>query len=94
MEDKEFCESCNQKESCGVIYEKIGNIKGPSVTLKVITAFLIPLLAFISSLIACDGFLNRFIVNEKLKTISSILVALIVTLIVVIVIKKRTRQKN
>ena len=94
MEDKKFCESCNQNKSCRKAYEQIGSIKGPSIAFKVITALLIPLMVFIGSLIASDMFFNRFIVNENLKTFFSIFVASVITFFVIVVIKIATKTQR
>ena len=52
MTENKFCGNCNQKHNCGSIYHQLGNIKGPSVVVKVVVAFLLPLVVFIFSLAA------------------------------------------
>ena len=47
MTQYKHCQGCSQKHDCQDIYQKLANLKGPSVALKVIIAFLLPILVFI-----------------------------------------------
>ena len=58
MVQKDFCQSCGRRHSCRDIYGKLGNAEGPSVALKVILAFLIPVLVFIVTLAAFEWMLR------------------------------------
>jgi len=50
MTSGKFCQDCIQKHDCKRIYEQLGDSQGPSVALKAILAFLLPLMVFIVSL--------------------------------------------
>ena len=58
MVQKDFCQSCGRRHSCRDIYGKLGNAEGPSVAVKVILAFLIPVLVFIVTLAAFERMLR------------------------------------
>lgn len=66
----------------------MGNFRGPSVLLKVIIAFLLPLIVFISTLASCEYFLAKASLAEKLRTFLSFLAAVIVTLIYALIAAK------
>jgi hypothetical protein len=48
MDEQKFCRTCGFKHNCQWVYEKLGSYKGPSVALKVILAFLLPVVIFIA----------------------------------------------
>jgi positive regulator of sigma E activity len=50
MVKENICQECSQKDSCRQTFEKLGRTEGPSVTIKSILAFLLPLVIFIVSL--------------------------------------------
>jgi hypothetical protein len=50
MDEQKFCKQCSHISDCQKIYQQLGQSKGPSVVVKVITAFLLPLLVFIGCL--------------------------------------------
>ena len=54
-----ICQECSQKESCKQAFEKLGNAKGPSVTIKSILAFLVPLIIFIAALAVFEKILQK-----------------------------------
>ena len=70
------------------MYEAAGRQKGPSVTLRVIVVFLLPLLVFIGSLVIADKVLADFVPAKELLTFLSFLVAMSATLVWIVVIKK------
>jgi hypothetical protein len=53
----EQCKNCRQKESCQEVFKELGSSKGPPVLLKVIQAFLLPLILFIVALAAMEKLL-------------------------------------
>jgi hypothetical protein len=65
----------------------MGNASCASVTLKVILAFLLPLIVFIVSLAISERILAGAINIQKLQLIVSLLPALLVTFIYVFIIK-------
>ena len=92
MAQQEFCEDCKQKHECQRIYEQLGDIKGPSVVIKVIVAFLLPLVVFIVSLAAFQEIFGNAIDNQRLQTVLSLLPALLVTFICILIVRVINRR--
>jgi hypothetical protein len=84
MDQQEICHSCNKKSGCQEVYEKIGNIQEDSIVLKVITAFLLPILVFIVSLAGFDKILAKVTTIKELQTAAGLLLALSVTFVCVL----------
>lgn len=80
MDQQEICHECNQKNRCQEVYEKLGNIQGESVVLKVLAAFLLPILVFIICLAGFDKILAKVTTIKELQTAAGLLLALSVTL--------------
>ena len=92
MNENEFCGNCNQKHNCGSIYHQLGNIKGPSMVVKVVIAFLLPLVVFIFSLAVFQEIFTKTISSQLVQTALSMMSALLVTfscILIVRVINKR-----
>jgi len=87
MNEQKFCENCGQKHDCQWIYKKLGGFTGPSIALRVVLAFLTPMLIFIISLAASQEILARFITKKSLLTTSSFLLALSVAFVCVLIAK-------
>ncbi len=87
MVEQKFCQGCSQKHDCQDIYQKLANLKGPSVVLKVVVAFLLPILVFIASLAAFERMLAEAVNSEELLTALSFLLALSVTFGLMLIIK-------
>jgi uncharacterized membrane protein len=87
MVSKSFCRDCNQKHNCRSVYEQLGNASGASVVLKVILAFLLPLIVFIVSLAVSDRVLAGAINIEKLQIALSLLPALLATFICIFIVR-------
>ena len=79
MDLQEICHDCNQKNRCQEVYEKVGNIQGESVVLKVLAAFLLPILVFIVCLAGFDKILAKVTTMKELQTAAGLLLALLVT---------------
>ena len=65
----------------------MGESPGPSVTLKVILAFLLPLLVFIVSLAFFEKVLAGMFNTGRLQTVISFLLALLVTFACILITK-------
>jgi len=94
MEQPETCKGCEQAHTCAKAYEQLGRADGPSVTLKAIVAFLLPIAMFVGALAACGVFLNDR-VAARYETPLAFVIALAVTaglILVVSSIVKRPRQ--
>jgi hypothetical protein len=85
MDPQEICHECNQKNRCQEVYEKLGNIQGKSVVLKVLAAFLLPILVFIACLAGFDKILAKVTTIKELQTAAGLLLALLVTCMCVLI---------
>ena len=97
MAQQKFCQECTQKHDCQKVYQQLGDHKGPSVVIKVIVAFLLPLVVFIASLAAFEEIFAGAINIQPLQTILSFLLALLVTFVcisIVTMINKRLNQSE
>ena len=70
---------------CQAIYEMLSKAKGPSVVLKVVIAFLLPLLTFIAALTIFEQILTRIIETNHLRTVISFIAAFLITALVVFI---------
>ncbi len=87
MAENEFCQGCYQNHNCRRIYQAIGNIKGPTVIYKVISAFLVPMLAFIVSLAGFERILAKTMAQTPLRTVTGFILALSVTFLCILIIR-------
>ncbi len=87
MAEPEFCDNCNQKHNCGSIYHQLGNIESPSVVVKVVIAFLLPLVVFIISLAAFQEIFTKTISSQRMQTVLSLVSALLVTFSCILIVK-------
>lgn len=95
MNEQEFCDNCNQKHNCGSIYHQLGNTNSPSVVIKVVIAFLLPLVVFIISLAIFGEIFAKTIGSQLVQTALSMVSALLVTfscILITRVINKRLGQ--
>ena len=92
MEQQANCQSCEQSQRCQEIYRRMGETKGPSVVYKVLAAFLLPVLVFIGVLAAFERTLGRMVSGKNLKTVFSLLSALVVTFVCILVTKLIQRR--
>ncbi|MBW8001644.1 MAG: SoxR reducing system RseC family protein [Planctomycetes bacterium] len=87
MPDEDFCQKCKQNKDCKTIYEQMGKQNTPPVAIKVVFAFLVPILVFIGSLALFQALLENTVQAEKLKTAIIFLAALMLTFIYLIAAK-------
>ena len=95
MEEQENCQGCCQKDQCREIYRQLGNAEGPSVVCKVVVAFLLPIVVFISVLMVFEEILAGVIISKALRTICgflSSLTAAYACILIIKVIKRRLRH--
>jgi len=85
MTSGKFCQDCIQKHDCKRIYEQLGDSQGPSVALKAILAFLLPLMVFIVSLAVFEREFTGAIVAKSVQTALSFVLALLVTFVCVLI---------
>ena len=86
-QESESCRYCPEKRKCQEVYQELGKVKGPSVVLKVIAAFAVPLAVFIASLAIFEKISAKTANTKALQTIISFLLALSVTFACILVIK-------
>lgn len=94
MVQQKFCQECTQKHDCQKVYQQIGDHKGPSVTVKVIVAFLLPLVVFITSLAAFEEIFAGAINAQPLQTILCFLLALLATFVCISITGMINRRLN
>jgi hypothetical protein len=94
MAELNHCRECEQKQKCQEVYEQLGKAQGPSVALKAVVAFLLPLLIFIASLAAFEGILAKITDKKELRIALGFLLALAVTLAAVFIIKAISTYLN
>ena len=87
MAEQNICEDCKQKHDCRRIYEQLGDVEGPSVVVKVIVAFLLPLVVFIVSLAVFQEILAKAISTQRVQTALSLLLALLVTFVCILIVR-------
>ncbi len=92
MAEQEFCEDCKHKHDCQRIYEQLGDVAGPSVVIKVIVAFLLPLVVFIVSLAVFQEIFAKAIDSQRAQTTFSFLLALVVTFVCILIIRVLNRR--
>jgi DMSO/TMAO reductase YedYZ heme-binding membrane subunit len=80
MVEQTNCHECTQQSRCKEVYEKLGNIQGPSVVFNVLAAFLLPIVVFIVCLAGFDKVLAKVTTSQELQTAAGFLLALLVTL--------------
>ena len=92
MTNQKFCQGCYQKHKCQEVFHKLGNIKGPPVVLKVVFAFLLPLITFIAALTVFGEILDKIIITKQLQTIFSLLLAVSATYVCILIIRAINRH--
>jgi len=78
MNEKEQCRQCVHSQRCQEIYKKLGGSEGDSVAVKVIVAFLVPILTFIGALLLFEKLLARIVAVGK--PASSVIAAVLAAL--------------
>ena len=58
MAQAKSCDVCSQAHDCKRIYQQLGRAAGPSVVMKVLLAFVLPIIVFSSGLAAFGHFLR------------------------------------
>ena len=87
MSEQEYCRHCHERHDCREVYRQLGKAEGPSVVLKVVAAFLVPLVVFIVSLAVFEAILAKVVNPGALRTGISALLAVSVTFVCILVIK-------
>ncbi len=69
MSNREHCSGCIWSHECKGVYEALGRAEGPSVALKAVAAFLLPIFIFIIGLVVLDKFLAQLSVSEPVRIV-------------------------
>jgi len=93
MEQPEICKGCSEAHTCARVYEQLGKAEGPSVALKAVLAFLVPIAAFAGTLAACGAILNGAVAPQY-ETPLGCVIALAVTAALVLVVSTMTRRHH
>lgn len=88
MAEKDYCHTCDQKHDCKKVYEHLGNVEGPSVVVKVLLAFVLPLVVFIMSLAIFEWILAGAISSEAVQTAVSLVLALLATFVCIVIARR------
>ena len=94
MDQQQICDGCNHKNACRAVYERLGKARGPSVVCNVLTAFVLPILAFIAALTVFQSLFGRFINAQQMKTAVTFVAALCVTFLLIIALSTLTKLLN
>ena len=92
MAEQKFCQDCKQKHDCQKVYQQLGDIQGPSVVIKVVVAFLLPLVVFIVTLAIFDKILSGFEMTADLQTVFSVAASLLITFICILIVRVVNRR--
>lgn len=87
MDKNEFCSNCPQENDCKTTYELLGKVKGPSVAIRAIVAFLVPIAVFIAALAAFQGLGEKTIENDNGRVALSAFLAICVTFACIMILK-------
>ena len=78
MGEAKSCNGCSEAHDCKKIYEQLGRDGGPSVAMKVIMAFALPIVLFLAALATLGHLLHERLV-ERYETPVVFFLALSVT---------------
>ncbi len=94
MDQQQICDGCNHRNACRAVYERLGKARGPSVVCNVLTAFVLPILAFIAALTVFQAIFGRFTDQQQVKTAVTFVAALAVTFVLIIALSTLTKLLN
>ena len=86
------CKSCTQMHSCREVYRQLGNTEVPLALSKIIAAFLLPILVFITSLAVFGPISAKITAAKQLQIALGFLPALAVTFLCILIIKLITQK--
>jgi hypothetical protein len=88
MAEQDFCHTCNQKHDCQKVYEHLGHIEGPSIIVKVLLAFLLPVVVFIVSLAIFERILTGLLSSSAAQMPVSFLLAVLATFVCILITRR------
>lgn len=87
------CDGCSQADGCKEAYRQLGCTEGPSVTLTVLVAFLLPLVVFIVSLGGFGWWLEGRVAGPY-QTPLALILALLVTTGLMLAVRAVSRLRS
>jgi hypothetical protein len=96
MTQAKWCEGCSQAHDCRRIYQQLGNLKGPSVALKAVIAFLLPIGLFVVAL-GAFGQLLQHVLAPQCQTLCACALAVCATaglMLIVSLVARRLDTKR
>jgi hypothetical protein len=87
------CEGCSQAHTCKEAYKRLGCAGGPSVALKAVIAFLLPILVFAGALGLFEGFLGA-VVGPAYRTPLAVVIAACITVGVMVIVSTVMRRSR
>ena len=86
------CSECSEKHECAEIYEQLGRSKAPSVAVKVVFVFLLPILIFIVSLAIFNDLFETKFAEKKLADILSAVISVAIVFTYVFIAKRFAKK--
>ena len=93
MPDEDKCQGCQSKDSCKEIYKQIGSSSEPSVTVRVLIAFLLPIAVFIIALAISEKILASKLNSQAAVTAISVITAVFITGLVVFIVRALVKKR-
>lgn len=90
MLEQDSCRDCGSRDTCRLVYQQLGNLDGPDITIKIVMAFLLPVVFFITCLVI----LEKLEVNVFGAFISAVTATVLFVLILKITTEKFTKNKK
>ena len=91
MVQGEPCDSCSHADDCKRIYHRLGHTEGPSIALKVVVAFMLPVVVFTVALGLISWRLQAAATGARQSFLACVL-ALVVTVLFMGTLRLLTAQ--
>ena len=92
--EEKNCQGCRYRHTCEEVYNKLGHSRAGPVSLKIILAFLLPLIVFITSIAFFERIFSRALNAEWLVMLLSLFTAVSITLVSTLIVKKIYNKSN
>ena len=94
MNNGQLCEDCGHKSNCQEVYRQLGGWEGASVVFKVLAAFLLPILIFITALAVFGRIFEQIIISKDIQTVLSFFIALFITVCFAAMFKSYNKRRK
>jgi len=91
MSQQKFCQGCNQKHNCQMIYQELADTNN-SIARKVVVAFLLPIIMFIACLVIFETIITTSTKTREYHTALGFLLASLATFSVILAVKAVERR--